>query len=359
MSHRGTIASNKVIFNQAYNVGFTTNGGGILVAGEPGNGGLTLGSGRVDVDSNIIVGNNAGSGHGGGIRVQYVNGTETAIHNPWPIRITNNMVTNNVAAWSGGGISMLDAVNTFIVNNTVSNNDTTATEGSLVVGNNASVEQPAGIVVQTNSAPLNAAIVAMGTRNLNAAGNPKFDATYSKPRFMRNNIVWHNRAFHLGQGTDNAGNPIVTLLPQLNPTTVGECAAGASYWDLGVLNVAGEKLDRAGQTVLSSLTDHGVNYAGVGNLAGDPAFANDYCNGARPLATAGPIQVYLGTGEGGNFVDVRFGPLVNRGDYHLTTASTVALDNGLTSANANVPDVDFEGDVRPAGATDRGADELQ
>jgi len=355
LSHAGTIKSNKILFNQAYNVGMNTNGGGILLAGEPSNGLLTLGTGRVDVDSNVIVGNNAGSGHGGGIRLQYVNGTELASRNPWPIRITNNMVTNNVAASSGGGISMFDAVNTFIVNNTVSNNDTTATVGSLVVNNNSSTEQPAGVVVEPNSQGLQDAVAALNTANAQAGVAVTFDVGYSKPRFMHNNIVWHNRAFHLGV---NATNTAVVLLPELTQAALGDCGAGASYWDLGVLGFPAEKIDTR-QTVLSSLLDHGVSYAGTANLAGDPSFVNDYCNGARALSTPGPIQVFLGTGEGGNFVDVRFGPLVNMGDYHLTTASTVALDNGLATTNANVPTVDIDGDTRPSGAgTDRGADEL-
>jgi len=352
VSHLGKITSNKIMFNQAYNVGFTTNGGGILIAGEPGNGGLTLGTGRVDVDSNIIVGNNAGSGHGGGIRLQYVNGNEVSSRNPWPIFITNNMVTNNVASWSGAGISVLDAVNTIIANNTVSNNDTTATEGSLVVNNNSSVEQPAGMAVQANSVGLHDAIVAANI--VDAAGNQLFNADFSDPRFMQNNIVWHNRAFHLGA---NATNTAIVLLPEVAQLATGDCGAGATYWDLGVLNNPTWKID-ARHSVLSSLTDHdGQTYNGNGNVAGDPSFVGGYCNGARPLSAPGPIQVFLGTGEGGNFVDVRFGPLVNMGNYHIASGSA-AQDVGLTSANGNVPDVDFEGDVRPAGATDIGADEL-
>jgi len=113
--------------------------------------------------------------------------------------------------------------------------------------------------------------------------------------------------------------------------------------------------------VLSSLTDHdGQNYTGAGNRVGDPSYG-DYCNGARALSAPGPIQVFLGTGEGGNFADVRFGPLVNVGNYHLTSGSTVAIDSAITNDGhlTLVGNRDIDGDARPQGAaSDIGADEF-
>jgi hypothetical protein len=84
--------------------------------------------------------------------------------------------------------------------------------------------------------------------------------------------------------------------------------------------------------------------------------------------------------EGGNFIDIRYGPLTLWnclaldgsvrtpqsaancplfGDYHLRTGSP-AIDAGLAAGGNNgVPSVDFDGDARPGGpATDIGADEI-
>src|SRR5262249_40553738 len=47
------------------------------------------------------------------------------------VSITNNIIVNNVAGWDGGGISLQDALNANIINNTVMSNDTTASSGTL------------------------------------------------------------------------------------------------------------------------------------------------------------------------------------------------------------------------------------
>jgi hypothetical protein len=293
VSNGGQILSNTILFNQAYNLSFTTNGGGILVAGESLAGTLSNGSGDVTIAGNLIKANHAASGHGGGIRLQYVNGTEIApatADTPavpaWQITISGNKVVNNVAGWSGAGISLLNAVNAHIDGNTVANNDSTATEGSLVVNNSSSPAQPSGIVAMSHS--LNLPSVLTGTT---------YNTVYSAPASLDGNFIYHNRSFHLGEGTDGNGNAIVTLLPQLSPGTVGACASGAEYQDLGVLPAGTGVLNPTNPVTL--------------------AVTGEYCNGARSSTTPGPIEVYLGTGEGGNFADVRFGPLVDMGSYPL------------------------------------------
>ena len=81
VSDGGVIANNIVAFNQSYAQSNTVHGGGITIEGEiPAGGSVTLGTGNVAVDSNIIQGNFAESGSGGGIRLQGVNRRDQSRH---------------------------------------------------------------------------------------------------------------------------------------------------------------------------------------------------------------------------------------------------------------------------------------
>ncbi len=76
------IADNTVIFNESFFQGSTISGGGIFIGGAPAlplaPGGLTPGAGNVQVIGNLIQGNSAGAGDGGGIRLAGVNGQDVA-----------------------------------------------------------------------------------------------------------------------------------------------------------------------------------------------------------------------------------------------------------------------------------------
>ena len=156
VSFNGSIHNNIVMFNEANNPTLAVDGGGIIVMGAqqdrtlvnagvecggtqdldcpPGIGDGT-GPGLV-IDSNLILGNSAAYGSGGGINLRQVNGTEVeafpAQPNRWyGVTVTNNIIANNVAGWDGGGISMQDSFKTTVVNNTIVANDTTASAGVL------------------------------------------------------------------------------------------------------------------------------------------------------------------------------------------------------------------------------------
>jgi hypothetical protein len=341
-SNSGLIEHNQILFNQSFDPTATPSGGGIFIGGEPpAPPALTLGTGSVIVDGNLIQGNHAGSGHGGGIRTQFVNGSEMESGNPWRLRITNNMIVNNVAGYAGAGISMVDTVRAQIINNTIANNDSTATVGGLIVGSTTS-PQPAGISAERNSLAL-------------AAVLPPGSSEFSEPLMLVNNIIWHNRSFSY-DGTK--------LVPDLAATAIGECAGGANYWDLGVLGepqvAPGLQLDPRRSILTDTTGYHGSN------VNGDPDFLSEYCNGARTLSTPGPMGVQAAFGEGGNLLDVRYGPLTQAWpantapwNYHIGAASA-GRDNG-NDTSGPVP-LDFDGDARPQGTgtpsgVDRGADE--
>ena len=91
----GDIEHNSILFNQSSNPTIPTNGGGIMVQGTPDTDpvcpgvadadcppGLSDGTGPgLVINANLIQGNSADSGSGGGIRLQQVNGTEVATFN--------------------------------------------------------------------------------------------------------------------------------------------------------------------------------------------------------------------------------------------------------------------------------------
>ena len=88
------------------------------------------------VNANLIMGNAAEAGSGGGIRFQGINGVEvgTFPSNPerwYSVSVTNNIIANNVAGWDGGGVSLQDSLVVNLVNNTIISNDSTASSGTL------------------------------------------------------------------------------------------------------------------------------------------------------------------------------------------------------------------------------------
>ena len=122
----------------------------------------------------------------------------------------------------------------------------------------------------------------------------------------------------------------------------------------------------------------------VRNLAlQDARFVRTYLNGARQPSLIVPgftttIQTAATVDEGGNFIDVRYGPLTRWrctpgqpqtypncpafGDWHLTgagTGNTTPRNNGLAVPGIT-PTTDFDGQNRPnnVSAFDIGADEL-
>ena len=350
VSNNGLIADNTIVFNQSFNQGTTVNGGGVFIGGEPGIGAGTLspGSGNVTIDGNLIQGNHAGAGDGGGIFTASVNGQDVAnspnAQGPWyGVDIFNNMIVNNVSGLAGAGISMQDTVKIRIINNTIANNDSTATAGNAFAAGspNQSTPQPAGVVSRLHTSGLLAAI---GT------GVPaRFQANFSNPVLV-NDIIWHNRSFYFA--VDGTTVPTTySLLPVINPD-----GSGAVYDDLAVLPIGSGFLNPR-FNILTDTTGYAAN-----NIAGDPAFVSEYVNSGSGSTIQQQefttIQIAAAFDEGGNFIDVHYGPLSVIGDYHIQGTSP-AIDAG-NLVNAPELAVDYDRDPRPLGANaDIGADEVQ
>jgi hypothetical protein len=351
-SYNGDIEHNTVLFNQSTNPTIATNGGGIIIMGAAPDGspagtpagtecgslndvdcapGLSDGTGpNLVINANLIMGNSADSGSGGGLRLQDVNGTDVGsfpllLSGLWnSVRVTNNIIANNVAGWDGGGISLQDALRVDIVQNTIVSNDTTASSGVLFNADGAPLASaPGDNNQQLNSAissPQAAGIVSMQNTSLLKSSMPTFTTcpighgladgscrNFSVPLLL-NNLIWQNRAFDigvgpLGQNTLNQQN-VVNLFnafthtapvsqPQTGATVnngngkiinggTGACTPNVSYWDLGVRGDLGPRDHSSGLTLAptySVITD--TTGYDSSNTSADPTLAQQYCNGSR------------------------------------------------------------------------------
>jgi large repetitive protein len=352
LSQVGVIDHNTVVFNESFTQAVGTNGGGIFIGGTPAAAGAaTLGSGTVDVTNNLVQGNAASGGDGGGIALLGFAGTDR-------VRLFNNMVVNNVAGLAGGGIGIGEvptgggAPVVDIVHNTIADNDSTATAGgAFTAGPLTSVAQPAGI-----------------------AGRGSMEGVR-----IANSIVWHNRTFYFGPCL----TPACGVIGPPGAAQFGEIQdPGRVFWDLGVLGGAAFS---PVSSVISGLTD-GASYTGPGtdNTSAAPAFVASYFNTDRRHAyqvgeTTGEstlISTPAALDEGGNFIRPQFGPLSLEnpgstppnqpfGNYHVTAGvggANLATGGGaLYNGVGNVPNAlatDFDGDPRPVLAPHRGADQV-
>ena len=281
----GDIEHNSFVFNESSNPTIPTNGGGIQVQGTPDTDptcpgiadadcppGLSDGTGPgLVINANLIQGNSADSGSGGGIRLQQVDGTEVAtFRNPgtcvdqthclWNVvSITNNIIVNNLAGWDGAGISLQDALAVNIINNTIAHNDTLATSGVLTnsIGTPLASAPPGSCVnaAGTASCPQSSGVTSMPHSSLMTAtfaGPPAVTLTcpagrdncqgFSNP-ILFNDVFWQNRAFYAGIAGPGTGTLSQQNMVSLfnasgslaaTQATTGACPAGASYWDLGV-----------------------------------------------------------------------------------------------------------------------------
>jgi hypothetical protein len=394
----GQIDHNKIMLNQAID-----EGGGIIIAGEPPinfntsmpDPSLTsMGAGPVSIHDNYI-GDNLGYDDGGGIRFLQAGAA--------PMDLTNNMITDNVSAHEGGGVAIDDAANVRLVNDTITNNITTATAVT-----STGQPQPAGVSTARNSVQLtnflsetkrigsgmapvtipqdqpdgsvvNVAcyttdfngqhFVGMSSTTTAANCDALANIPFSKPLIF-NDVLWGNLA-----GAWNSLHTTVTgiCLPQngLTANTSPCQVVGGSqvpsanappwdpapnHWDIGVSDGSDTAIRLQ---PINSLLNSTQGYGSPGNsvVNADPNHVLPYL----PAIQSDPYRLQPRF-RPSSLITVTLPPNV-LGDYHLSAGSG-AIGIGGTSANApsgetvKRPGTDIDGDFRPAAGPDAGADQL-
>jgi hypothetical protein len=365
-SYNGDIEHNSILFNQSLNPTIPTNGAGLLIMGAPdadivcstininidadcappstAGGIIAAGIGPSDgvgpnmvINANLIMGNAAEAGSGGGIALQAVNGSDVVSFPSQPqywnsVQISNNIIADNIAGWDGAGISLVDSLKVTIVNNTIASNSSTATSGILFTtigapeasqagtnctnaGQTSSCPQPSGLVSIQNSAVFSANIAPLTITcpPHNYQGGTASNGTckkFSYP-YLANDVFWQNSSYYIGvgalsplfqQNVVTLYNSFTSTIAPTQSTTDATTAHGAghtitggtgacttaSYWDLGVRGDTGPGNHGSGVTLAptySVLTNTGgTSEIGVGthDLAGtNPNFVSQYCDGAR------------------------------------------------------------------------------
>jgi hypothetical protein len=355
-SYNGDIEHNTIIFNQSTNPTIQANGGGLLIMGTPdadivcnnsvlldadcappsgSTGGVPnivvagigpsdgVGPGLV-VNGNLIMGNAAESGTGGGIAFSAVNGSDMVAFPDDPgqwnaVTVTNNIIVDNVAGWDGGGISLFDSPNVNIINNTIAFNASTASSGvlfntlgaplasqpgtSTTHSATTTAPQVAGVVALQNSAVLTANLAATpvvcppghfsGTGTNAATNGACRRVSYPK---LENNVIWHNSSYQIGVGALSAQfqQNVVTLhnaaftatgigAAAPSQTATGQCVA-ASFWDIGVRGDTGPGNHASTFTLhpTDSVLTNSAEFTGSpGNSTANPNFVSFYCDGSR------------------------------------------------------------------------------
>lgn len=321
-SPNGTIHHNRLYFNQS-----NDEGGAIMMAGQlPADpNALSPGTGPVDIYANEIQANLAND-DGGGIRFLMAggNGGTDAMN------VYDNTIVNNVSTHEGGGISLDDAPNVRIYNNTIMKNLTTAT----AVTSDGS-PAPAGLATTSNSDQLQATL---------RAGSPAF----SKP-LLFNNIFWDNRA-----GT-RAGNSVTGIGVAGDPSAI-------DHWDVGVSDGTGS-LDPTNSILQQTAAEH--------------PFTSSPTNSFTNPSVQTPYDVsvsFASWRQNPAFVDATLvaveAPAGQLGDYHLTDCpASPACNLGAASkavpafqappATLAAPALDIDDQARPAGGGfDAGSDEV-
>jgi hypothetical protein len=328
-SGTNAITNNKIILNQTFNQSADPSGGGLFIGGQVvAAGEIPAGTGNVNADRNLIQYNHAGAGAGGGVSIARTVNNHAVV-------LTNNMIVNNVAAYTGGGVAVSDSsTNVRFVNNTIASNASTATNRqSFPTGPKVqSLPQIAGIARLSGSGPT-----------------------------LLNNIVWGNESY-----TWSINKTVVPETTALAPAGIRDTGSLGSNNPLTSSNT----VLTAGSNTTGCTTCQTADLAGVAFVRPISLLSQTDTDQPVVLPETTIMQTALTFDEGGNFINVNFSPLTPwdlldpsklRSDYHIQDVS-VAVNKGaarITGNNANrVPLTDFDNQNRGATAIDVGADQI-
>jgi large repetitive protein len=392
ISNNGVIEGNTFLHNQSFFQMKSVQGGGLSIEGlqslapaTPALAGISTGTGNVKILNNIFQGNAAGAGDGGAISLNGVNGNEVTRNFHYQVEIYNNTINNNVAGVAGGGIALQDAIDVKIINNTIAHNDSTATGSKAFNGVAAFQLLPAGtpgtnipatISQITPGLSLSASTAQPGAGVASRVHTPALSAALTQARVttggfsnptLQNNIVWQNRTFYWAidysvdpvncqlSGTTGS-RPCFGLIPNLDTSS-------PVYSDFGVIGGASTLRLSPQRSVLTSVAGLPVT---AGNIAGDPLFYASYFNRARnavvdsliltPESQTQNLQTAAAFDEGGNFIDLRFGPLTPNNPVTYAPYSNPLLQPGTPAkigAHSAAPELqrDAAGRLRPTAIT--------
>ena len=375
LSQVGVIDGNTVVFNESFVQATGTNGGGIFIGGTPpAAGASTLGSGQVEVTNNLIQGNAASGGDGGGIALLGFTSSDR-------VRLYNNMIANNVAGLAGGGIS-IEGVPTTAERRRRGHRRTTRSSTTTARARPERRSPPA------RSRPCRSRPASRDAGPHVARADRQLDRLAQPDVLLR---AVHAATRRHAAGSCRSGRPgsdAVRRDPDHGAALLGsrepEREPVQPNRDGAVVADAGRAVRRT-----TSRARNNVNYNANGNSAAAPAFVNLYFNTDRRQAyqvgeTTGEatlISVPAALDEGGNFIRPQFGPLSLEnpnsgqpgqgpffGNYHLTAGVNGgalcgggSLYGGSCTTNNQVPVTlltDFDQQGRPTGAPHRGADQV-
>ena len=413
LSNNGLIAHNQIVSNESFDEGGAMHIAGDVVpaanpftdptlvipqfstlsAANPQT--LSLGAGSVIINDNLIQGNKGGD-DGGGIRTLQYNGEDVRQHQGFPaqwheIDIFNNMIVDNSSADHGGGLSFDDTVKSFVVSNTIANNDSTSTAPGAF-----------GLIVCTGTDPAGQfcpqAQEIGGTAGFTHLHSPGRGDRFFRPQhpaeqrlqatgvagafcppthpapsvrafanpLLLDNIIWHNRSFYWDASTNNNLGGLVQIPVQKRLLGHdGLRHADDHVSESNLLHPDGRCRCTSHPSIPGAAA---ANHNLLGTTAGiDPRFTTT-CDQPFLGSQCQGFNIYEATMKGGalgNFVATTFTPNGLRGDYHTGPGSS-AIDTGSLFA-ATGPTftgdppllvTDFDGKPRPLGvAADIGANE--